>query len=243
MTRDERLATTLVELADSLVYDFDVVDLMVRVTERCVELLEVSEAALLLSDGVGRLRLAAATSERFPTVEVFQAQAAEGPCWECFHTARPVFVADLLVEDVRWPAFAPVATGAGFRAAHAVPLRLRGQVLGALNLLAHSPGTLRPYHATAAQALADVTTIALLQHRVIDESHRISEQLQEALNSRIAIEQAKGMIAEHTSCEMEEAFARLRQFARASQRRLSAVAAALVNGELALQEMSAYPPD
>lgn len=239
MTRDQRLATTFVELADSLVDDFDVVELMVLLTERCVELLEVSEAGLLLSDGTGRLRLVAATSEALQTVELFQAQADEGPCCECFHTGLAVGVADLSVEDVRWPRFAPVAAGAGFRAVHAVPLRLRGQVLGALNLFGREPGMLRPSYATAAQALADVATVALLQNRAIEESHRISEQLQEALNSRITIEQAKGMIAEHASCGMDEAFESLRRHARSRRARLSVVAAALVNGDVRPEEIRA----
>lgn len=239
MTRDQRLATTFVELADSLVDDFDVVDLMVLLTERCVELLEVSEAGLLLSDGIGRLRLVAATSEALQTVEIFQAQADEGPCCDCFRTGLPVGAADLSVEELRWPRFAPVAARAGFRSVHAVPLRLRGQVLGALNLFGREPGPLRPSDAIAAQALADVATIALLQNRAIEESHRIRQQLQEALNSRITIEQAKGMIAEYAACDMDDAFERLRGFARSHGRRLSAVAEQLVDGGLRPEDIRA----
>ena len=232
MTRDQRLATTFVELADSLVDDFDVVELMVLLTERCVELLDVAQAGLLLSDGVGRLRLVAATSEALETVELFQAQADEGPCCDCFRTGLALGVADLLAETGRWPRFAPVAIGAGFRSVHAVPLRLRGHILGALNLFGGEPGMLGPSDAAAAQALADVATIALLQNRAIEESHRLSEQLQEALNSRVTIEQAKGMIAEYASCGMDQAFESLRRFARDHQHRLSAVAGALVDGSL-----------
>jgi GAF domain-containing protein len=240
LTRDQRLATTFVELADSLVDDFDVVELMVLLTERCVELLEVSAAGLLLSDGVGRLRPVAATSEALETVELFQVQSDEGPCRDCFHTGRAVSAVDLAGESGRWPRFAPVAAAAGFRAVHAFPLRLRGQVLGALNLFSVEPVMLNRSDTAAAQALADVATIALLQNRALTESHRLSEQLEEALNSRVAIEQAKGIIAERFSCGMDEAFSRLRRFARSGQRRLSEVARDVVEGTLSPEEIGTF---
>ena len=232
MTREQRLSATFVELADSLVEDFDVVDLMVLLTERSVELLDASAAGLLLADPAGRLNLIAATSDATEKVELFQVQSEEGPCSDCFRTGLPVSTNDLRDEGDRWPRFAPVAAAAGFRGANAFPLRLRGQILGALNLFRTQPVGLSESDAAAAQALADVATIALLQSRAITDSHIVAEQLQQALTSRIAIEQAKGIIAERLGCDMDEAFQNLRGHARNSGRRLAVVAQEVVTGTL-----------
>lgn len=237
MTREQRLATTFVEMADSLVDDFDVVELMVLLTERCVELLDASAAGLLLADGHGSLHLIAATSEALEMVELFQIQSDEGPCRDCFHRGDAVSTVDLAGAARRWPRFAPVAAEAGFRAAHAFPLRLRGEVLGALNLFRAEPIALQPPDISTAQALADVATIALLQSRALRDSHVVRDQLEGALNSRIAIEQAKGVVAAAASCGMDEAFGRLRRFARANQRGLSEVAQEIVEGTLDPDQM------
>jgi GAF domain-containing protein len=232
ITREERLGRTFVEVADTLVDDFDIVDLLVLVAERCVELLDASAAGLLLADGRGVLHLMAATSEQTETVELFQIQNDEGPCLECFRSGVPVLVPDLAGESDRWPRFVPVATQAGFRAAHALPLRLRTATLGALNLFRAEPGRLSRPDVTTAQALADIATIAILQHQATSESRAVTEQLRSALDSRIAIEQAKGVIAERAGVDMAEAFARLRTYARANQRLLAEVAQEIVDGKL-----------
>ena len=220
------------ELADSLVDDFDVVDLMVLLVERCVELFDASAAGLLLADLNGTLCVVAATSEAMGTVELFQVQNDEGPCRDCFHSGAAVNVGDLAAEADRWPRFVPVATDAGFRSAHALPLRLRGQILGALNLFGAEPVALSVSDLANAQALADVATISLLQSRALRDSQAVAEQLEEALNSRVAIEQAKGIIAERLEIEMDEAFSRLRRFARARQSRLTDVAHDVIEGRL-----------
>jgi transcriptional regulator with GAF, ATPase, and Fis domain len=232
VTREERLARTLVELADSLVDDFDVVDLTVLLTERCVEILDASAAGLVLVNGQGSLTLMAATSEATEVVELFQIQNDEGPCRDCFHTGMPVSVGDLAQERARWPRFAPVALESGFRAANAVPLRLRAQVLGALNLFRAEPAMLERADLAVAQAFADIATIAVLQNRAIHESHLVADQLEGALQSRILIEQAKGILAQGAGLGMDEAFSRLRRFARSSQRHLSDVAQDIVDGTL-----------
>jgi GAF domain-containing protein len=237
MTREQRLSMTFVELADTLVDDFDVVDLMVLLTERSVELLDASAAGLLLADVDGSLRVMAATSEATGTVELFEAQNDEGPCRDCYHSGVPVSVADLSSETERWPRFSPVARSAGFRAAHALPLRLRGQVLGALNLFRTEPVPLsRPDIATG-QALADVATISLLQSRALRDVQAVAEQLEEALHSRTTVEQAKGVIAERLGIGMDEAFSRLRRFARSRQSRLTDVAHEVVAGALLPEEV------
>ena len=232
MSREQRLAETFVALADSLVDDFDVVDLMVLLTERCVELLDASAAGLLLADSAGQLRVLAATSEAIETVELFQVQNHEGPCQDCFGSGRPVSAPDLSAETARWPRFAPVAIEGGFRSAHALPMRLRDRVLGALNLFRAEPAQMTPADLATGQALADVATIALLQSRTVDDARRVSDQLEQALQSRVVIEQAKGILGERTGCDMSEAFDRLRGFARSRQARLSDVARQVVEGSL-----------
>ena len=232
MSREERLGRTFVEIAVTLVDDFDVVDLLVLVAERCVELLDATAAGLLLADPQGRLRLMAATSDATELVELFQIQDDEGPCLECYRRQTPVLVPDIAAEAARWPRFAPVAAEAGFRGVHALPLRLRTHTLGALNLFQEEPGGLGHDDVTAAQALADVATIALLQHRASREAQGVADQLRAALDSRIAIEQAKGVIAERAGIGMAEAFARLRGYARSHQRLLADVARDVVDGTL-----------
>jgi GAF domain-containing protein len=232
-TREDRIAQTFVELADTLVEDFDVVDLLARLGERCVELFDAAAAGLLLADGHGGLQLMAATSEAMEIVELFQVQNSEGPCLECYRHGEPVQVDDMAGAAVRWPLFAPVATDAGFRSAHAFPLRLRGRVLGALNLFRGVPGRLAPNDVAAAQALADVATIAIIQHRAARDAQALSEQLHLALNSRIVIEQAKGVIAEQVGVDMEEAFVRLRRHARRHRRLLGEVAQDVIDRRIA----------
>jgi GAF domain-containing protein len=231
-TRQDLLAHAFVDLADTLVEDFDVVDLLSHLGERCVELFDAAAAGLLLADRRGALRLMAATSEAMEMVELFQIQNAEGPCLDCHRSGEPVEVEDLSSAAGRWPLFVPVATAAGFRSAHAFPLRLRGRVLGALNLFRTSPGRFAPLDVAAAQALADVATIAILQHRAADDAQALTDQLHLALDSRIVIEQAKGVIAEQGGLDMDESFARLRGYARRHQRLLGEVAQQVIDRQL-----------
>lgn len=232
VSREELLARTLVELADTLVDDFDVVELLVLLVERSVELLDASAAGLVLADDQGRLRLMASTSEAMELVELFQVQNDQGPCFDCYRSGEPVIANDLSEAVQRWPGFVPFATYTGFYAAHAFPLRLRRQVLGALNLFRSEPGWLTPADVAAGQALADVAAIAILQTRAMGEAHDVTDQLQHALQSRIAIEQAKGMLAERAGAGMDEAFSRLRGYARSHQRLLVDVAEEVVSGAL-----------
>lgn len=231
-TRERRLARTFVELADSLVDDFDVVDLMSLLTERSVELLDSTAAGLVLAESAGGLRLIAATSEAIETVELFEIQSDEGPCRDCIHGGTPVSSPDLTADADTWPRFVGVATRAGFRAAHALPLRLRGQMLGALNLFRHEPGALSRDELVTAQALADVATIALLQNRALRDSQLVADQLEHALSSRVTIEQAKGIVGERLRCSMDEAFVRIRRHARSNGLLLADVAGEIVAGRL-----------
>ena len=232
MTREECLADTLVELADTLADDFDLVELLVLLVDRSVELLDACAAGLVLVDDSGELHLMACTNGVLAAVELFQLQNAEGPCLDCSASGRAVTVPDLAAVAERWPQFAPRAVQAGFRAAHAVPVRLRGQVLGALNLFRDEPGDLSEADRSAAKALADMAAIGILQARAAHEARLVTDQLRRALHSRVTIEQAKGMLTERHRTGLDQAFASLRAYARSHRRPLTAVAEELVAGDL-----------
>jgi transcriptional regulator with GAF, ATPase, and Fis domain len=228
--REQMLAATFVELADTLVAGFDVVDFLHGLADQCVRLLNVDAAGLMLADQRGSLRVVASSSEQARLVELFQLQHEEGPCLECFRTGLPVAEPDLAAARQRWPAFAPAAAGAGFGAAQALPMRLRAEVIGAMNLFMATPGQLDETGLRVGQALADVATIGLLQERNFRHQEALAEQLQKALNSRVAIEQAKGMLAERLGLDMGQAFELLRGEARKHNRRLAELAAAVAEG-------------
>jgi GAF domain-containing protein len=237
MTKEAQLARTLVELADTLVVDFDVVDLLTVLADRCVDVLGVGAAGLMLATPDGELRVMASSSEAMRLLELFELQSEEGPCLDCYRTGEPVMNHDLGVADGRWPRFAAEALAAGFHSAHALPMRLRGSVIGALNLFRTDPGEMPQEDVDSAQALADVATIAVLQHRATLEAQVLNDQLQIALNSRIVIEQAKGMVAEREHLNMEQAFVALRNHARTHNRRLVNVAEAIIDGSLSASSL------
>ena len=230
MTREAMPALTLVTLADTLVDEFDVVDLFTLLATRCVEMLDVDAAGLMLVAPDGSLRVIASSSEAMRVLELFELEAQEGPCLECYQTGLPVVNQDLAGPSTAWPRFAAEALDAGFRSVHALPMRLRGRVVGALNLFHSSTGLLDEADVEAAQALADVATIAVLQHRAASEAQELSDKLSHALNSRVLIEQAKGIIAERRGLEMAEAFQLLRQHARNNNLRLTDVARSVTEG-------------
>ncbi|MFJ5270529.1 GAF and ANTAR domain-containing protein [Streptomyces sp. NPDC088358] len=223
------LAKTFVELADNLVADFDLIDFLRLLTDRCVGMLDASAAGVLLADHDGELRVMAASDEQVRLLELFQLQNDEGPCLECFRTGAPVIVTDLIEEADRWPRFVAAAQRSGFGSVQALPMRLRDEVVGALNLFRTRRGPFDPDATPLAQALADVATISLLQQRTAHRSTVLNEQLQNALNSRVLIEQAKGKLAERRGIDMEQAFTTLRGYARAHNRRLSDLARAFID--------------
>jgi GAF domain-containing protein len=225
----ERLSKTFVELADTLVADFDVLDFLHRLTTRCTELLDVTAAGVLLADPAGDLRVMAASSEQVRLLELFQLQNDQGPCLDCYHSGQPVSVSDLSAVERRWPRFSSQAREHGYSAVLALPMRLRQHTIGALNLFSAAPGLTRA-DTQIAQALADVATIGLLQQRAHREADTVVTQLQTALNSRVLIEQAKGILAERLDLPMDEAFSTLRRHARAHHRHLSELAHAVVTG-------------
>jgi GAF domain-containing protein len=241
MAREAALARTLVTLADSLVADFDVVDLLTVLTDRCVSVLDLTAAGIILASPDGDLRVMASSSEEMRVLELLELQSQEGPCLDCYRTGAPVLNQDLGSGSTRWPRFGEAARGLGFRSAHALPMRLRNSVIGALNLFSNGVDPMAEADVAAAQAMADVATIALLQHRAVLEAQVINEQLNSALNTRIVIEQAKGMIAERRNLDMEAAFATLRSHARNHNLKLGVVAAAVIDGTLPITAVDPRP--
>ena len=229
----ELLSNTFVDLADTMVADFDIIDFLHMLTDRSVALLAASAAGVVLADPRGELRVAAASSEEVGLLELFQLQNDQGPCLECFRTGRPVTAGDLAGPDQRWPRFAQAAAQSGFRTVQALPMRLRDQVIGALNLFGAGPGLLSPADLRIGQALADVATIGLLHERNVRRRETVAEQLQAALNSRVVIEQAKGKLAERLGIDMDRAFSMLREHARNTNQRLTDAARDFVNGATA----------
>lgn len=233
MPREELLVRTMVELADTLVDDFDVVELLTRLADGCVEVLDVSAAGLMLArPGGGELQVVASSSDAMRLLELFELQAEEGPCPDCYRSGEPVLNDDLATVNSGWPRFATRAMAAGFRSVHALPMRLRRQTIGALNLFRTTTGGLSQADAVAAQALADVATIAIFQQRAAVEARVINDQLSRALMTRIVIEQAKGVLAERANLDMEQSFNRLRAHARNHNLRLADVAQAVIDGTL-----------
>jgi transcriptional regulator with GAF, ATPase, and Fis domain len=239
---DERLADTFVELADTLIDDFDVMDFLHLLVDRCVELLDVDAAGLLLADQHGQLHVIATSSEQVRLLELFQLQNDEGPCLDAFATGTRVSHPDLTSARARWPEFADAATEAGFAAVDALPMRLRSEVIGALNLFRASPGMVSDTALRSAQALVAVATIGLLQERSIRNQEILTEQLQAALNSRVIIEQAKGLVAERLGVDMQGAFAALRGYARGHNLKLGDVARAVIAGRTGTHDLLGTRP-
>jgi GAF domain-containing protein len=231
--REESASQAFVVLADTMVADYDTIDLLDRLVGFCVDLLPADAAGIVLGDARRELRVVAASSEAAELMELLQLQSDEGPCLDCFQAAAPVSAADLTSAGDRWPNFVAAVEERGqFRAVHALPLRLRGQAIGALNLFDREPGSLPGPDLALAQALADVATIGILQERAIRRAEVVSEQLQTALNSRVAIEQAKGAISQNLGVTVEEAFDRLRVYARSRNLKLTDIARQVVHREL-----------
>ncbi|HSL59114.1 MAG TPA: GAF and ANTAR domain-containing protein [Acidimicrobiales bacterium] len=237
-SKQTQLGDTMVTLADTLVNDFDVIDLLTMLADRCVTILGVSAAGLMLAGPDGTLRVIASSSEQMRLLELFELQTDQGPCLESYQTGEPVTHLDLATATARWPRFAPEAIANGFRSVHALPMRLRGDVIGALNLFHTGAEGIDDEGVRAARAFADIATIAILQYRATIGSHELIDQLNTALNTRIVIEQAKGIVAERRQLDMERAFAALRGHARNHNLRLADVAKAVVAGTLRPSSLS-----
>lgn len=228
MSREDEVVEAFVALSGWLVAGHDVTDLLNTLTGECARLLDVSAAGLLLADRRGALHVVAASSHEAADLEAFQAQRAQGPCHDCYQDGRQVLVADVSAEADRWPGFVPVALEHGVRSVHTVPLRLHDQVLGALGLFGSASGQLNERDLRLAQALADVATISIVQDRVAADRDAVNEQLQTALDTRVLLEQAKGVLAHSGGLAMSDAYAALVRYARDHNLKLGHLARALV---------------
>ncbi|MHA7276318.1 GAF domain-containing protein [Arthrobacter sp. Hz1] len=233
-SRAERVSAAFVRLTDTLVAGYDVLDLFHTLVEETVSLLDAAAVGLLLADPQGELQVVASTSEESQLVEILQLQAGEGPCVECFETGVAVAIDNIDALEGRWPGFQAAALSQGFHSVHAVPLRVHGRTIGAMGLFGRDIGAMTAEDSSIGQALADVATISLLQERTIRESSLVNEQLQRALNNRILVEQAKGVISHLGDVDMSEAFSRLRGYARSNRVSLHETASRIVDRSLTL---------
>ena len=231
-TREHEIVRSFVDLSNELVDDYDVVEMLSQLTVHCASLLDISSAGLLLADGRGALHLMASSSERTHHLELFQLQRDEGPCLDCYRDREPVKVPDLESETARWPQFCEAAREVGFKSVHALPMRLRDNVLGTLGLFGEEIGSLEDEDLALAQALVHVASVALINERAANDRATINTQLQHALTSRIVVEQAKGVLAHAGGLDMSSSFTVLRRYARDNGRKLSEVAAEVVAREL-----------
>jgi GAF domain-containing protein len=241
MTREERIIETFVELADTMVDRFDVIEFLHRVVERSLELMDCAEVGLLLANATGNLQVMASSSERSEALELLQSRNEEGPCFDCYRGSSPVFSEDLRADGDHWPIFASAAVKNGINSVHAIPMRVHGRTIGALNLFRAGTGRLAERDVPLGQGMADIAAVALIQERAMRESRGVVQQLQTALNSRVLIEQAKGVLAERGDVSVDVAFASIRRYARAHNNRLSDVARDVIDGRLdaaALAEIS-----
>jgi hypothetical protein len=236
---DRRVRDAFVELADTLVADYDVIEFLHTLTLRTVELLGVTACGVLVADHRRTLGLVAASSEQTRLLELFQLQNSEGPCLDSYHSQAPVQCPDLAQVGELWPRFAARAIETGYASVQALPMRLRDTTIGSVNLFNDTAGALNAEAVGLGQALADVATIGILQERAVRRQEEVITQLQHALNSRVLIEQAKGVLAERLGLSVDDAFALLRDQCRKRNRKLRDVAAEVVNGGL---DLSGRPP-
>ncbi|MGQ0629822.1 MAG: ANTAR domain-containing protein [Sporichthyaceae bacterium] len=240
---EQRLAETFVGLADTLVVDFDLIEFLYSLVDSCAELLDVSAVGLMLADSSGRLTVMASTSEEMRLLELFQIQNDQGPCLECYQSGTQVQEDDLSTAQGRWDRFAPEAVAAGFRSVHALPMRLREETIGAMNLFHEKPNALKDADIQIGQAMVDVATIGLIQVDLGRRREILLAQLQTALDTRIVLEQAKGVLAERRSIRPNEAFTLLRNHARAHNVRLTDLAHEVIEGRTSVPGLMAPSPN
>ncbi len=237
MISTNRIADLFVDVADTLVSDFDIIDFLHNLAVHASEVTGSPAVGLLLSDLSGGLNQVAASSEDAQTLELLQLQHSEGPCVDCYRTGRAVIEDDLASAHERWPNFAPRAVAAGITKVHAFPMRLRDDVLGALNVFGRPDDRMDPDDVRLVQSLADFATIAILHERALTRAESLTEQLQFALNSRIVIEQAKGAVARAYGIGVDEAFEIIRVHARSNRLRLTEVARAVVTDRAVMETL------
>jgi transcriptional regulator with GAF, ATPase, and Fis domain len=242
MAREQDLLTAFIEFADTFVDEYDIVEFLHRLAERCVELVDASEAGIMLADQAGELHYVASSSERMRLIELFEIQHDEGPCLDAYRAGVSVHSLLSADADESWPRFAPHARDVGFESVSALPMRLRSDIIGALNIFSVNPVLLGEDDRLVVQALADIATIGILQERALGDALVVTSQLEVALESRIAIEQAKGIVAERRHVDIDTAFTLLRAYARNHNRMLQQIALDVIDGSLAVEALSDPSP-
>jgi GAF domain-containing protein len=242
LTREERIVGMFVEFADLMLNECDLVEFLYRLLEQSMGLLGCVEAGLLLADATSTLQVVAFSSERSRVLERLQAQRQEGPCFESYRSSEAVYSENLAMDHERWPAFATAALATGIRSVLSVPMRVRGETIGALNLFRGEVGRVSVRDLPLAQGFADIAAVAILQDRAVSERQGVMEQLQRALDSRVLIEQAKGILAERSHVSVDAAFVSLRAFSRAHNLRLSVVAQDVIENRIQVEELIALLP-
>ncbi|HEV7524299.1 MAG TPA: GAF and ANTAR domain-containing protein [Acidimicrobiia bacterium] len=242
MAREQDLLAAFIELADTIVAEYDVVEFLHRLAARCIDLVDATEAGIMLADRDGALHYVASSSERMRLIELFELQHDEGPCLDAYRDG--IAVSSVLSDEVsaRWPHFAPHAREVGFESVSALPMRLRSEVIGALNLFSTSTEPLSAEDQQVAQALADIATIGILQERAVNDARVVTSQLEAALESRIVIEQAKGIVAERNAITIDAAFTLLRSYARSHNRLLSQTVHDIIDGTLSTDALNERTP-
>jgi GAF domain-containing protein len=231
-THEEWLASTFVELADTLVADFDVVDFLTTLVTKCTDVLDGPEVGLAVADRSGKLRVLACTTERMKVLELVEVQNDEGPCRDSFHTGQQVINQRVDAMEYQWPTFIPMARTAGFLMLHAFPMRLRGKSIGAINIFDSNLREITTHEAAIVQAFADVATIGILQERSAADGAVLTERLNRALSTRFVIERAEGLVAENLKTTIDEAFSLLRGYSWRENQRLSDVARSITEGTI-----------
>lgn len=239
-TLQHRLVRAFVDLADTLVSDFDVTEVLYTLVERLMRLFEVAGVGLMLADDEGRLAVVASSGEKARIIELLELQQKQGPCFDAFATGRYILSEDFEADRVRWPDIIDEAVAAGYSAVHAVPMRLRDQVIGALNIFEASPRKLTEEDIPVVRGMAEIATIAILQSRAMNQVRETADQLQVALRTRVVLEQAKGMLSQGSGVTVEESFALIRKYARDRGMRLAEVARMVVEGEIEPQELADF---
>jgi GAF domain-containing protein len=219
-------------LADTLIDDFDLVELLDRLMAACLSLLEVRAAGILLVNSDQTLEVAASSNADSRLIEVFQLESNAGPCVDVVRTGRALSITDAEEIDRRWPEFGRAVRSVGYSAVYALPMRFDKETIGALNLFDADKPPLSDHDRGLAQALADVASIGVLQQRSLTRALTLAEQLRLALDTRIAVEQAKGLVAEYAGVDMGVAFEAIRRFSRHHRLKLAVVAESLVAREL-----------
>lgn len=241
--RERSMVRAFVDLAGGLVGDFDVQDLLHRLAEHCVRLVDsMSACGVMLLDRTNVLSVVAAFPDVGRALDVAQLEVGDGPCLECVRTGRGVHSTDLIEDGARWPRWSRLAVARDFRTVYATPLRLGDQIIGTLNLFGPSPTDSTEQDLLIIRALADVATITILQQRSVSRAAALNTQLQTALASRIAVEQAKGVLSESLGVDMDEAFTILRHNSRSTNTKLTVLAGYLASGRIKAAELQRPGP-